>query len=155
MKKYIVILFLLPFTSFSQCFSYLNAAPDSSLKLLPTIEKYFGFELRRTNDPFSLEKINYVDSLGFAYFSIFSERKKEYNGTNIIMGLPLVNRIYINGPSDRIDLIFNYFKTTFKKCPGFSSADQWMFIGKTKINWENSHERNGIPCKQITIESNY
>ena len=151
MKKLLVLIFVLPLFANAQCPNWIDNSIEEALKLLPTVEQYVGFSMRRDGDPFSVERIQYRDSLEYCSFRIAAKKEERYEGIHKIEGPAKVYGISFSGPADAITKLFDKLKQQYSSCPGYKADGQYIMVGSTRIVW-TSDTKNGVPVKYIRID---
>lgn len=150
-RLFSILLFCLPFFSFSQCVNWLNNSPEESKALLPKIQQYLLFDLKKINSDTTL--IEYADNQQFCTVKFRAVYKKELQGTTLVSLPPFVKNIYISGPADRIDKLFESLKEEVAKCQGYATAGQWVRFNKMMMVWHTEAAHKEIPIKSIYIEN--
>lgn len=155
MKKLIIAFMLLPLFTKAQCYTLLTGDTTKAFELKEVIEKYTMFKLYKNPSlPItSVSGISFSDSTGFASLMIGMKRKKELIGTEIVYGSPVIFRIYITGPAERIDkMVKEYFAPLIEPCNPKKSPS-WYFWNNLKLVYAAADDHEGIAMKFIEIES--
>jgi hypothetical protein len=143
MKKFSLVLFLLPAFANAQCIDWIGQSANNISAIEQVIQKYLDFDLKK---PYKADK-------GYAYYSGSSKSsmvrlsfmKKTGSAENII------NSIYISGPSAKIDrMMTEYFEPTLTPCVADKASNMFSWGNQILVHdFEGSKQNNSIKTIEI------
>jgi len=115
-KNFLSLLFLLPFTVFSQCPKWIGSSVDSALLLEKVSEQYLQISLKQTIEKGHKSDYEFENSTCSCefYFSVVKQRTEGKKNRKKYLA---VNKIAIVGPEDKIKKMYSeYFYPLIKPC---------------------------------------
>jgi len=147
----ILLLIIAPFFAEAQCVQWIGGTTADAKALLPTIQEKLIFKLLPTKDSLKTNTLKYYDKEQYCAYKITSVVKNQLQGTTLIKLPPTVTNLYISGPADRIDQLFEMLKAQLATCKKYDAATNWVkFEGRIMLR-TGIDSKNGVALKSITI----
>lgn len=132
--------------------SIIGNTPENVLPIIKEVAGFFKVEMRRGGDPFSRQKIQYIDSTHYYGITILSDVKKEYEGTAMVIKEPQVRQITIQAPQNKITQLYAYFQNKYKSYNGFKTGGQYIHFENVNIYYQADNSSGDIPMATLIFE---
>lgn len=139
MKKFLLIVFIIPVIASAQCPQWVKGSKDSAIALLNKADSYLQFNLMKKYDSTQKNSIRLFDEENNnCQFSVDFIKQQEFLGNTVQYTYNQVKTIYIKGPKDRMDKFLNeYLLPAVNNCIT-TKGSNWIYFGKTQMTTQQS-----------------
>ncbi len=152
MKNFLLLLFIVPTLSFSQCKDPIGKSVDEGNELKSVVESYTKTTLSSKRE--GKGYIIYSDTLRFVNLRLTYSQKTVSTGQKETKVPPTISGIYISAPADRIDeMVKGYFEPQIQSCVK-EKTNKWMTWKDRILVYADEGNKQGVLLKSIEIRRN-